>query len=297
MDFDVVTDTEKARVGQSVIIEMKSHINGIKYSIDSPFPYDKINDNTFLITPDRTVINGEITIFGELDGFITGNKKINLSSNDIAELKIITKNIDGQKISSPYTVSLGNDVENNNGPHTYLIPPQQTILQFSAEWSSAVGGYRLIELLFNGEIIAGNVIDFYLDGDSEITAIYDRFVKVTVIDGTGSGVYLYGEIIHIAAPDKQIIPFLKIEKFDYWIGSNNEKSAFSYETVDDLTITAVYYEDYTGAMIVIVLGVVVILVILYRQGDGRIKYHLREVTDFISSKMKTPKMNILKKKQ
>jgi len=299
MDFDVVVDTEKARVGQSVVIEIKSPLDGIKYSIDSPFPHEQINDNTFLITPDHEVTNGQITIFGELDGFVTGNKKINLSSEDIAELKIITKNIDGQKISSPYTVSLGQDVNNNDGPFTYLIKPQQTILEFSKEWSSAVGGYRLVELSLDGKIIHGNVIDFYLDNDSEITAVYDRFVKVTVIDGTGSGVYSYGEIVNIAAPDKQIIPFLQIETFDYWIGSDDdEKSTFQYEAVTDLTVTAIYYDDYTGAMIVIVLGVVVVLVMISRKGDGRIKYHLREISDFISSKMKItlPKIDLSKKK-
>ena len=298
MDFDVVVDIEKARVGQSVLVEIKSSINGIKYSVDSPFPYEQINDNTFLITPDRTVTNGQITIFGELDGFVNGNKKISLSSEDIAELKIITKNIDGQKISSPYTVSLGQDVKNNDGPFTYLIPPQQTIVQFSKEWSSAVGGYRLVELSLDGKIINGNVIDFFLDGDSKITAVYDRFVKVSVIDGTGSGVYSYGEMVHIAAPDKQIIPFLQIETFDYWIGHDNEKSTFRYEAVADLTVTAIYYDDYSGAMIVIVLGMVVVLVVLFRKGDGRIKYHLREVSDFITSKMKItlPKIDLSKKK-
>ena len=298
MSFDVFLDTDKARIGQSVIIEMESSHDGIEYSIDSSFPHEQIQNNKFLITPDREVNNGMIMVIGNLDGFTTLYKEISLSSENIAELKIITKNIDGQKISSPYTVSLGLDVNENDGPLTYLIKPQQTILEFSKEWSSAVGGYRLVELSLDEKIIHGNVIDFYLDGDHEIIAVYDRFVKITVIDGTGSGVYSYGEVVNIAAPDKQIIPFLKIETFDYW-AEIDEKSTFQYEAVADLTITAVYYENYAGTMIVIVLGMVVLLVLMYRKGDGRIKYHLREISDFISSKMKItlPKINLPKIKK
>ena len=289
MDFDVIIDTDKARIGQSVIIEIKSDIKGIEYSMDSPFPYEQIEDNVFSIIPDHEVNDGKITVIGTLDGFVTTNQEISLSSEDIAELKIITETVDGQKISPPYTVSLGQDVKENVGPYTYLINPQQTILEFSKEWNSAVGGYRLVDLLFNGKTIDGNVIDFYLDSDSEVTAVYDRFVKVSVIDGTGSGVYSYGEFVDIAATDKPVISLLIVETFDYWIGSN-EKSTFRYEAVEDLTITAIYKEEYYGMMIVIVLGVGGILVIIYRKGDSRIRYHVTEILDLVRSKTKILKI-------
>lgn len=300
MDFDIVIDTEKARIGQSVIIEIKSDIKGIEYSMDSPFPYEQIKDNIFSITPDHEVNDGKITVTGTLDGFVTTNKEISLSSEDIAELKIITETVDGQKISSPYTVSLAQEIQENDGPHTYLIKPQQTILQFSKEWSSTVGGYRLVDLSFNGKTINGNMIDFYLDADSVVTAVYDRFVKVTVIDGQGSGVYSYGEFVNITAPDKPVIPLLIVETFDYWIESN-EKSTFRYETVKDLTITAIYKDNYYGMMIVIILGVTCILIAIYRKGDSRIRYHVSEISDFIKSKIKllkipTPKFSLLKTK-
>ena len=301
MDFDIVVDTDKARIGQSVIIEIKSDIQGIEYSMDSPFPYEQIENNVFSLTPDHEVDNGKIIVIGTLDGFVTTNKEISLSSEDITELKIITETVDGRKISPPYTVSLGQDVKENDGPHTYLIKPQQTILQFSKEWNSAVGGYRLVDLLFNGKAIDGNVIDFYLDRDSEITAVYDRFVKVSVIDAQGSGVYSYGEFVDIAAPDKPVIPLLIVETFDYWIGSN-EKSTFRYEAVEDLAITAIYKEEYYGMMIVIVLGAGGILVIIYRKGDSRIRYHVAEILDLVRSKTKilkipAPKFDFTKTKK
>jgi len=301
MDFDVIMDTNKARIGQSVIIEIKSDIKGIEYSMDSAFPYEKIEDNVFSITPDNIVNDGKIIVIGTLDGFITTNKEISLSSEDITELKIITKTVDGQKISSPYTISLGQDVKENDGPYTYLIKPQQTILQFSKEWNSAVGGYRLVDLVLNEKTIDGNVIDFYLDRDSEITVVYDRFVNVSVIDAQGSGVYSYGEFVDIAATDKPVIPLLIVETFDYWIGIN-EESTFRYEAVEDLTITAIYKEEYYGMMIVIVLGVGGILVIIYRKGDSRIRYHVAEILDFVKSKTKilkipTPKFDFSKTKK
>ena len=52
-------------------------------------------------------------------------------------------------------------------------------------------------------------------------------------------------------------------------------------------------------MIVIVLGVVGIMVVVYRKGDSRIKYHIVEILDFVKSKTKisTPKISLLKMKK
>ena len=279
IDFDVIPSTEKARVGQSVIIEMKSPFEGIKYSIDSPFPYEQISDNVFSITPEHEVTDAQITIFGELDGFVTENKKISLSSENIAELKIITETIDGQKLSSPYTVSFGNDIEVNDSPRTYLINPQHTILEFSQEWSNAVGGYRLVDLLFNGKTINDNMIDFYFDADTEIIAVYDRFVKVTVIDGDGSGVYSYGEKIRISAPDKQKLSYLVMEKFDHWIGTERMVSSFVMHTENDIVLTAVYKDDYSILMGIILILVIAGVIFAIKKGDNALKYRIEELLE------------------
>ena len=298
IDFDISSDTQNARIGEKVIIKIDSPINDVEYGIDSPFPYEKIDEKTFSVVPNYEVTDAQIAITGKLDGFSTLTKQLTMSSENIVEISVNAETLDGKIISPTYDIHLGNKVESTVAPAKHLIKPQQIILEFPENYSTVAGGYRLIDLKVDGTVTTGNIVDLFADVDHTITAVYDKFVQIIIHDGKGSGIYPYGEMIKISAPDKPKLSFLIVEKFDHWIGSD-KPATFVVNGQEDVEITAVYKEDYSGLMIVIVLGVTCILILVYRKGDSRIRYHLHEIHDFISLKLKIsiPKIDLSKMKK
>ncbi|MCJ8306560.1 MAG: hypothetical protein HRU07_05865 [Nitrosopumilus sp.] len=286
ISFDVESDADQVRIGKPVIIRINSPLEHVEYTIDSPFPYEQIDDKTFSVTPDREINNAIITIIGKLDGFSTMNKEVVLSSQNVVELKITAKNSDGKTLSPKYQIHHGETIEESTAPKMHLIKPAQTILEFPQEWSTVSAGYKLVSLYHDGVPIDGQTIDFYADKDSVIEAVYDRFVKVMAIDSQGSGIYQYGETILISAPNKQKISFLVVETFDYWIGSDEKSSVFAITLDSDIVVTAVYRDDYTVLMGLILAGVIVFVILLIRKGDSAYRYRLEGIIDEIVSTVK-----------
>lgn len=160
------------------------------------------------------------------------------------------------------------------------------------------GGYKIVELSINDDIIQGNVIEFYTDGDKKITAVYDRFVSVVVHDGKGSGVYSYGDTIVISAPDKPIISYLVKETFNHWEGINKKSSSFVIPAEKDIEVTAVYRDDYTILMGVILSGVIGAVIFVIKNGDNALRYRAEEITEKILPIIKkyTPSFSLKKPK-
>lgn len=84
-----------------------------------------------------------------------------------------------------------------------------------------------------------------------------------------------------------------MEKFDYWEGIDKPET-FVIKTKNDLTITAMYSDDYTVLMIVIVLFVLGVMFVVYRKGDNKIRYYIIDFIDYLNSKIKIPITNIIK---
>ncbi len=288
--FDVSADIENVRVGEKVTIKIDSPINDVDYVIDSPFPYEKLDDNTFLVVPDYEVVDAEIIITGHLDGFSTSSNQLFLSSENIVEISTNAITRDGKTLSPTYDIHLGSDVKSTTAPEKHIVKPQQLILEFPKDYSTVAGGYRLVELKINDNVSEGNIVDFFADGDNLITAIYEKFVQVTIHDGAGSGIYPYGQTIKISASDKQKMSFLVVEKFDYWIGAD-KPSSFTVNGQEDIEITAIYRDDYTGLMIVILVGVIAIALIIFKktsdsENSDSFAYYMGDYVEKILGKIK-----------
>jgi len=285
LDFDIDVNNENPRLGESITIKIDSPINEIKYDIDSPFPYNKIDNNTFEVTPNHEISEALITIIGKLDGFATTNKQVLVTSVDLSEIKVIATSISGDIITPKFKFSL-TDIESTfSTPHTETIKPQSVVITMPKDHKTVTSGYKIIELSINDKIAQGNVIEFYADNDKEIIAIYDRFVSVVIIDGEGSGVYSYGDMITISAPDKPILSFLVKETFDYW-DTIDKPSSFVISADKDIRITAMYKDDYTILMGIILAGVIGAVAFVIKNGDNQLRYRFEEIAEKITPAIK-----------
>jgi len=286
IDYTVYVDNHTPRIGEIVTIKITSQTNGITYNIDSAFPYQKIDASTFEITPDHTVNDSVITIIGTLDGFGTTTKQVSISPVNLVEISVVAKTIHGDIISPQYTIKQIDSESTFNTPHTETIPPQSVVITLTEDWKTVSGGYKIVELSLNGKPIDGNVVEFYADIDYTIAAIYNRFVSIIVIDGEGSGVYSYGDMVTISAPDKPILSFLVKETFDYWDTIDKKSSSFVISADKDIEITAMYRDDYTILMGIILAGVIGAVVFVIKNGDNQLKYRFEDIAEKITSIIK-----------
>jgi len=296
INFNLDIDNDTPRIGEIVTIKITSQTKGVTYTIDSPFPYETINSETFEITPDHQ-LDGTITITGTLAGFGTLSKQVSIVSSNLIEISVVANTINGDIISPQYTIKLSNLTSTHNTPHTQTISPQPIILEMVQDLKTVTSGYKLVELSINGKIVDGNVLEFYADTDKEIISIYDKFVNVIVNDGKGSGVYSYGDKITISAPDKPILSFLVKETFDYWDGTN-KPSSFAIIAEKDITFTAIYRDDYTILMGIIFAGVIGVIIFVIKNGDSAIRYRLDGMVETITILIKKliPKYTLKKPK-
>lgn len=283
IDFDLSVDTKDVRVGVPVIIKIKSTFDDVEYFIDSPFPSEKIDENTFSVTPNYSDTE-TITITGKLDGFTSLNKALELTSENIIQLSVSANDIHEMVLSLDYKIHLGGEILENHTPYNHLINPQQIVLEFPDEYSTFGAGYKLVKLYNNGELVSSNTIEFYAESDHSITVIYDRVVKIIVNGGQGSGIYSYGENVVISAPAKQKLSYLIMEKFSHW-QEVDKPETFVISAEKDYTITAIYQDDYTILMIVIVGIVASLLFVIFRKGDSKIRYYLINILDLLKTKI------------
>ncbi len=285
IDYTVDVSNDTPRISEIVTIKIISQTKNVTYDIDSPFPYEKINPTTFAITPDNQ-LEGIITVIGTLDGFGTTTKQISISPVNLVEISVNAYTIHDDILTPPYIIKEVNSESTYNTPHSITIPPQLIVITLPEDWRNVSGGYKIVKLQVNDKIIQGNVIEFYADRDYTITAIYDRFISVVIHNGEGSGVYSYGDTITISAPDKPILSYLVKETFDYWDGINKKSSSFIILAENDIQITAVYKDDYTILMGVILVGVIGIVVYVIKNGDSALRYRFDDIAEKITPVIK-----------
>ena len=293
IDYTIYVDNHTPRIGEIVTIKINSPINGVSYDIDSPFPYEKIDSNTFEITPDQ--LDGVVTITGTLDGFGISSKQVSISPVNLVEISVNANTIHGDVISPKYTIKLQDDSSTYNTPHNITIPPQPVVLEMDKDLKTVTSGYKLVELSINGKIVNGNVIEFYADKDHTIFAIYDKFVSISVNNGEGSGIYSYGDMVTISAPDKPILSFLVKETFDYW-DEIDKPSSFLITAEKDVTFTAMYKDDYYILMGIIFAGIVCVVLFVIKNGDSAIRYRIEGMVETITPVIKKYIPNLKKPK-
>ena len=256
---------ESTKTIQNVTIRIDLPFDDVQYGVDTPFPFKKLDENTFSIESDYDLNNSQITITGKLDESLHLGKQQSIPLEDIIKIKTTAITSDGKTISPSYSIHLLDDAQVVLAPNTHMIKPQQVMLVFPNDWETMTEKYRLVNLNLDNKPIDGRSLNFYADTDHFITIIYEKFVKVTVHDGIGTGIYKPGDIVVVSAPDKPKISFLVVEKFDYWIGTD-ESSVFIINAEKDIEITAVYKDDYTGLLIVVILiiGVAIITILKKR---------------------------------
>ena len=247
------------RVGEEIRLEVTGSIKA-DYTLLTDFPFEQTGDDggTFLIRPDAESASSVLTVTASRDGYATASASATVSVQRIFSVDVTALDTDGRRLYIPFEMTAGGVPDRNLGtPYHADLEPKRIRITFSEEVSSDGAGYVLESVRVNGKDADGTGPDVFLDGDTEVVATYGRVVLVSVTDGTGSGVYRYGDTVRVSAPDRDRVFFLVRDVFDGWVGLEPARDVSSprpssptleFVAIEDLDIAATYREDYTYLM-------------------------------------------------
>lgn len=110
--------------------------------------------------------------------------------------------------------------------------------------------------------------------DSGFVGVYERQVRLNVVNGLGSGYYTPGQSVHVEADrDRQILGFAVAEKFAHWEYDSDsvyvrDRTARELEVIigdADSMMTAVYVTDFTALAVLILSTAAAVGVYAYRE--------------------------------
>lgn len=274
--IDIVTSGTASRVERQFQIELVSDIDGFETAVDSPFPYKRMDEKTFLVTPDKTGLH-DIVFVASRDGYAPSRAVLSTVTERFVNLTVRAVASDGNELNIGHTIRIGNTSRDIITPFFGESRPDLLQASFPPDFVAGTRGYRLNNIMFDGQVTPESSIrNLFLGKDVEIVASYDRMVRVMAENAEGSGFYPYGNQVTLSVPPKDKVWILVRHVFDHWEGIEHASDRVVFEATEDVRARAVLREDYGVLMIIVASAVSLFLYVKYVRRRGLdVRFYLR----------------------
>ena len=309
MSLDIsVAGSTTHRVGEPVEVSVQNidvPADIVQYEItSSSMPYVEISKGIWHVTPEHTGAGHTVQVTAYAPNFPPASDSITFSADDKVPITIqvmysdsvidIPIEVNGRfiqdisdvgEVSTDLEVSLeGGDVvvdETVEDPYTGYMTGRgfgQLLLGVPDSIQHTDGfGYRLLGIYHDGIPLEGAAVNITSGASNNIIVEYGRFISITAIDSTGSGVYEFGDSVTLI-PDttfiEPIVPVLIEQSFSRW--DDGSYSNPRVVTADgDKVYTALFEPDYTMFMILAVAGVGAAAAIGLFKSSTNISYYMQ----------------------
>jgi hypothetical protein len=273
--FSIVASGVTNRIGKAFEIKLESDIDGLEIFVDSSVPYKKIDETTYLFTPDSEGRHN-IVFTAVRDGYALAREMFPVFAEKFVSLVIKAIASDGAELNIGQTVELGNITKKIVTPYVGEVRPEFLWTTFPEDFVVGSKGYRLDHLTFgNQNTTDGKIGNLFLGKDMEIVARYQRMVKIEAENAQGSGFYPYGQTVVLSVPPKEKVSFLVRDVFDHWDGLKYYTEPVTFAATQDIKVKAVLKEDYTFLSLIVSSIVSLIFYNVFVRKKGlSIKYYL-----------------------
>lgn len=248
LDFSIVSSGITNRIGKEFEIHIVSDIKDISIQIESPFPYKKINELTYIVTPNEEGYLG-ITFTASKKGYTPSKNTFSVHAEKIVNVGFKAIGNDGKDLNVEEHVKIGNVSKSIITPYQGEFKSQFLEFQFPPNVVIGNNGYHLNNVIFEDqEFPDGKISNMYLDKDALIIAKYDRMIKIDAENAHGAGFYTYGQVVNLSVPPKDKFSFLVREVFDHWEGIPYQTDSVSFIAHDNVNAKAVLRDDYLVLM-------------------------------------------------
>ena len=246
-----------------------------------------VTDNKITLHPD-TVGTFDVTILVSKPGSTDYTESIPVYVDDKIHLEILARDSNDTPIGVNAEIASTSHNTVRLTDYTMDIPRQSITITYPESVRYGDSGYKFVGLMWhNGTanlLHDDNALTFTPVYNHTITANYKEVILVDVINGRGGGIYDAGDVVTITAPERHVLAFLVRDVLDRWEGIDSAEPVTQFRATNDVTITAVYKTDYTGAVAVFVIIGVIITILAFR-GDSRYYLSIKQIADVIYDKL------------
>ena len=274
------TTPETVQVGEDFFISLNSQIQDILYKIQSSIPSQYIEDDNEIKFSPSTEGNHTIKVTGTRSGYEPYTNEFAVNVENIFDVRIETVGAE----SVPFEMILASvKAEDTITPFSFQTKPADLSVTFPFQHRDDTGGYTFEKLTVGptrefATDLPDVTLEIALSTNMYLTAHYKRDISITVLGGTGGGVYDSGDEVTVRAQDIEIIPILLYERFEKWDGPislNGHTDTFIAES--DVVITAVYYTDHSAWMLIIAVSGGMAAVIIMLKRSSRLAWMFKNI--------------------
>lgn len=260
MNVEIVLDKEEVRVGEEIVLTVISDVPNLEIEIDSPIVFDETKENnedgkgtSFFAIPDREGTFA-VTVTAQKDGYTPVTRSATFDAVKLFDLTVNAVSIqDNNSLSTKHSLIISNQTINEiSTPYTKELGQSEITVSFPSEQEIGNRNYSLKKIQTgNEEFFNKSKMEFFLDSNIQITAYYERTVRIDVSGAKGSGFYPYGQTVTLSVPPKDKVSFLVREVFDSWDGLPYETEPISFNATEDISASVVYRDDYSFLMLLV----------------------------------------------
>lgn len=282
LDIDVRASEATARVRTPFRIDVLSS-SEFDMNVSTSIPWQAIENSTSINVTSDVPGTFPVTITASKRGYAPESKTIHVTVEDYAKLDVSALGTDGMQLEL-VDVSLSLNTRNSKETTSNIVLPwtreYENLSSAEIIFPYSYGtddGYIFSNATVNGHSYNQNTIHFSVSSDTNIHAIYDRSVIVS-IDGdhdvTGTGHYEYGDDVKLVANTKGKLAFLVIEVFKHWENlpddARIEDNVVHFTASKNTHVSAVYSDDYIGTLVVLFAAMSLIIGLKYYKKYPRI---------------------------
>ena len=274
------TPPVNAQVGEDFYIQFNSQIQDIVYKIQSAIPSQYIENNNEVKFSPQVEGTFPVSIVGTRSGYEPYVDEFSVLVENTLNIRIAS--VGTEKVQFEMILA-GKNLNGTITPWSLKNNPTDISITFPLQYSDETGGYKFDKITVGPtrefmSDLTDNTFSTHLQTNLYIDAYYSRNISVTVLDGSGSGVYENGDIVTVSATDLEIIPVLIYERFDKWDGPIQlSGSTDTFVAEYDVVITAKYYTDHSTWMIIVLVSIAVVVGVMTIKRSSKFAWMLKNM--------------------
>jgi hypothetical protein len=243
------------RVNTSFELRVESDVSDAQITIESPFPYKKISEYTYSVTPDREGAHN-ITVTALKTGYLPAKSTLEIFAENLFTISFVAIGTDGSELHVDSQLATPEVSKNFATPHKQELRPQFVSVRFPDTFEVGTDGYQLQHIEFNERIVNADAIpSMYVNADTNVVVQYQRMIRVNAENAIGGGFYPYGSIVTLSVPPKDKASFFVREVFDHWVGLPHNSDTVTFVATQNVDAKAMLREDHTFLMLSLALPV------------------------------------------
>ncbi|MEW6044234.1 MAG: hypothetical protein AB1608_08215 [Thermoproteota archaeon] len=292
MNVEVVVEKEKVRVGEKAQLTVISDTPNLEITIDSPVTFAGTKEQGdsknvyFWAYLDREG-TFDVTVTAQKDGYAPVIKSLSFEAVNLFDLTVkAVSTQDGKEISAKHTLVISNQTINRITPYNKELGLSEITMSFPQEQKIGDKSYILKKIRMGNEEFFDGQVEFFLNNNTEVTAYYDRMIKVDVAGAEGSGFYPYGETVTLSVPPKDKVSFFVRDVFDHWDGLPYDTEPVSFTASEDISASVVYRDDYAFLMLVVAATVTMAFYTTTIRNKVNLRWEVSKLVDLLRNNIK-----------